>query len=135
MDATLLLIVLTLICLVLFAKHVSGVIKKLDDKSTKYHEFIYNEARRASRISLQCRMEIETLTTHSKKSHTEVYNRQAEILKLLENLSGSDDEFDLSGMIDKEQRAKDILQKINIRQQYISTAIERLEHMFKDQHE
>ena len=103
----------------------------MDKKSTKYHEIIYNEARRASRISLQCRMEIETLTTQNKKSYTEVYNRQAEILKILELVSGEKDEFDLSTLVDKEQETKDILQKINIRQKYISDAMERLEQILK----
>jgi len=76
-------------------------------------------------------MELESLTTQNKKSYTEVYNRQAEILKLLELLSGDKDEFDLSTLVNKEQETKDILQKINIRQKYISDAMERLEQILK----
>jgi hypothetical protein len=102
----------------------------MKNHTKKYNEFIYTETRRASRLSLQCRLELENLTLNSKKHYNNMYRKQSEILTLLKNITDSSDELGISDLESDEKNATDILQKIKIRQEYISNAIERLEKMF-----
>jgi hypothetical protein len=114
---------------ILLGIHVSRHLKNKDERDRKLYEVMYNEARRASRISLECRMEIDNMSVQNVRHYEETYKKQNEVIELLKHIFSEDDEFDLSGMKNKEEAAKDILQKIRIRQQYISDAIEKLEKL------
>lgn len=127
MDAVLLLTVVTLLCLALLGKYISNTNTTRDNQTKKYNEFIYNEARRASRISLQCILELENIAVNNKKQYSELYSRQTEILTLMKNLSGDIDEYDLSGERLTEKSTKEILERIRLRQKYITEVMEKLE--------
>lgn len=109
--------------------HISRHLKNKDERDRRLYEVMYNEARRASRISLECRMEIDNLSLRTTRHYEETYEKQNEVIELLKHIFSDNDEFDLSGMKSKEDSAKDILQKVRIRQQYISDAIEKLEKL------
>jgi hypothetical protein len=106
--------------------HISRHLRTKDARDKRLYEVMYNEVRRASRISLECRMEIDNLAVKTTKHYEETYKKQNEVIGLLQHIFSDDDEFDLSGMKNKEEAVKDILQKVRIRQQYISDAIEKL---------
>lgn len=127
METTALLTLITLFCIIVIGVHLSRQFKNKEERDRKLYEVMYNEARRASRISLECRMEIDNLAINTACHYEETYKKQNEVIALLERIFPDDDGFDLSEMEDKEEAAKDILQKIRIRQQYITDAIERLE--------
>ena len=74
-------------------------------------------------------MEIDNLSLRTTRHYEETYEKQNEVIELLKHIFSDNDEFDLSGMKSKEDSAKDILQKVRIRQQYISDAIEKLEKL------
>lgn len=107
--------------------YISRYFKNKDARDRKLYEVMYNEARRASRISLECRMEIDNLAIKTLRHYEETYQKQSEVIDLLNHIFSKDDEFDLSEMENKEEAAKDILQKVRIRQKYISDAIEKLD--------
>lgn len=129
MEPALIIGVITLVCVMLLGIHLSRHLKNKDERDRKLYEVMYNEARRASRISLECRMEIDNMSVQNVRHYEETYKKQNEVIELLKHIFSEDDEFDLSGMKNKEEAAKDILQKIRIRQQYISDAIEKLEKL------
>lgn len=129
MEPALIIGLITLVCVILLGIHVSRHLKNKDERDRKLYEVMYNEARRASRISLECRMEIDNMSVQNVRHYEETYKKQNEVIELLKHIFSEDDEFDLSGMKNKEEAAKDILQKIRIRQQYISDAIEKLEKL------
>jgi len=129
LEPALIIGLITLVCVILLGIHVSRHLKNKDERDRKLYEVMYNEARRASRISLECRMEIDNMSVQNVRHYEETYKKQNEVIELLKHIFSEDDEFDLSGMKNKEEAAKDILQKIRIRQQYISDAIEKLEKL------
>ena len=129
MEPALIIGLITLVCVMLLGIHISRHLKNKDERDRKLYEVMYNEARRASRISLECRMEIDNMSVQNVRHYEETYKKQNEVIELLKHIFSEDDEFDLSGMKNKEEAAKDILQKIRIRQQYISDAIEKLEKL------
>ena len=129
MEPAIILSLITLLCIIILGVHISRHLKNKDERDRRLYEVMYNEARRASRISLECRMEIDNLSLRTTRHYEETYEKQNEVIELLKHIFSDNDEFDLSGMKSKEDSAKDILQKVRIRQQYISDAIEKLEKL------
>jgi len=118
---------ITLCCVLLLGLYISRSNKQKEERDRKIYEVMYNEVRRASRISLECRMEVDNLAVKTAKEQQNTYQKQTEIIHMLKKILPPDDEYDLLNLTSREETAKDLLEKIRIRQQYISEAIEKLE--------
>ena len=134
MEQIIIIGIVIVVCISLLARHISKHLRERDVRALTLHEVIYNEARRASRISLECRMTIDRLVSQTRREHElvyhaqeETYKRQEEVILLLNRtFSYLDGVFDINEVYNEEAKTQDILEKIKIRQEYISTAIEKI---------
>lgn len=127
MDLIIVLGILIIVGIVILGKIILATMKNMNAQAKNQHEIMYYETRRASRLSLQCRLELENLTMNNKKHYNDVYDKQTEILALLELIVKDMEDINTPSLGDEESKASDMVQKVKIRQGYISDVLEKLE--------
>lgn len=122
MDLTVIIILFVLQAL-LIKKYADNKFMRQD----KTNSIIYNEARRASRLSLEGRISIEQLGSESYQRLNDIYISQTETIKILKKILGeSTDVYDLSGE-NPPKSAKQLLAEIRIKQQAIENILNQID--------